>query len=94
MVAQVAREFEGKVVFLTSPGQDGEGAMEEFVDEFGWPDSMTHAVDKDGELWEHFGVRYRGAWIFLNQDGRVLFRSPSHIPESQVRENLAELQRV
>jgi hypothetical protein len=92
MVAQVARAYEGKIEFLTSPGQDAVGPMEEFVDEFEWPAFMTHAVDQDGELWDHFKVHYRGAWIFLNQDGKVLFQSPSHIPERQVRDNLDKLE--
>ncbi|MDQ4145963.1 MAG: hypothetical protein M3198_19895 [Actinomycetota bacterium] len=92
MVAQVARDYEGKIEFLTSPGQDSVGPMEEFIEEFRWPDSMTHAVDRDGELWAHFNVRFRGAWIFINQDGTVVFQSPSHIPERQVRENLQRLE--
>ena len=43
--------------------------MEQAVEEFKWPDSMTHAIDGDESLWEHLEVRYRGARIFLNDDG-------------------------
>jgi hypothetical protein len=74
MVAQVAREYEGKVQFLTSPGLDSEKAMEQAVDESRGPDSMTHSINRDGSLWERLEVRYRGAWIFLD-DGEVSFRS-------------------
>ena len=91
MVAQVARHYEGKVRFLTSPGLDNEKAMEQAVEDFKWPDSMTHAIDRDGSLWEHLEVRYRGAWIFLNDDGEVSFRSVTHIPEKEVRSHLEEL---
>jgi hypothetical protein len=91
MVAQVAREYEGQVVFFTSPGQDGETAMERAVKEFGWPDSMVHAVDDGGKLWRHFDVVYRGAWIFVNEDGTVVEQSLTHIPEEEVRANLDRL---
>jgi hypothetical protein len=87
----VARDYEGKVQFLTSPGLDSDKAMEQAVDEFNWPDSMTHAIDRDGTLWEHLEVRYRGAWIFVNDDGEVSFRSLTHIPEKEVRSRLEEL---
>ncbi len=91
MVAQVARDYEGKIEFLTSPGQDNQKAMERAVKEFGWPASMTHAVDTDGKLWEHMKVRYRGAWIFLNDDGEILFQSVTHISGKDVRANIDKL---
>ncbi len=91
MVAQVARDYEGKIEFITSPGQDSQKAMLRAVNDFRWPDSMTHAVDPDGKLWEHLRVRYRGAWIFVNDDGEVLFQSVTHIPEKDVRGQLERL---
>lgn len=91
MIAQLARDYEGKVQFVTSPGQDAQKPMREFVKEFGWPDSMVHAVDTNGKLWEHFNVRFRGAWIFVNQDGKVLYQSPTHISEKDARANLDRL---
>ncbi|HLF69967.1 MAG TPA: hypothetical protein VI541_03315 [Actinomycetota bacterium] len=91
MIAQVARDYVGRVEFLTVPGEDSVQAMARFLEEFEWPDSMTHAVDKDLRLREHFQVRFRGAWIFLNDDGTILFQSVTHIPETQVRANLDKL---
>ncbi|HEX2148845.1 MAG TPA: hypothetical protein VHI31_01530 [Actinomycetota bacterium] len=91
MVAQVAREYEGRVLFVTSPGQDGQPAMERAVSDFKWPDSMVHAVDDGGKLWRHFDVVYRGAWIFVNEDGTVLEQSLTHIPGDEVRANLDRL---
>lgn len=91
MVAQVARDYEGKVLFFTSPGQDGQPAMERAVDDFKWPDSMVHGVDDSGKMWRHFDVVYRGAWIFINQDGTVVEQSLTHIPEEDVRANLDRL---
>lgn len=79
------------MLFFTSPGQDNERAMVKAVDEFGWPDSMVHAVDDGGRLWRHFDVVYRGAWIFLNDDGQVLEQSLTHISETDVRKNLDRL---
>ncbi len=91
MVAQVAREYEDKVTFFTSPGQDNPEAMERAVKDFKWPGSMIHAVDDNGRLWRHFDVVYRGAWIFLNDDGTILEQSLTHLPEEKVRENLDQL---
>ena len=91
MVAQLAREYEGKVLFLTSPGLDDQPAMEEAVEDFDWPESMVHAVDEDGSLWRHLDVLYRGAWIFVNDDGSVAERSVTHLPERRVREALDKL---
>ncbi|MGQ0678042.1 MAG: TlpA family protein disulfide reductase [Actinomycetota bacterium] len=91
MVAQFAREFEGQIQFVTSPGQDSAGAMEQAVEDFGWPSTMIHAVDESGVLWRHFGVTFRGAWVFIGSDGTVVAQSPSHLPEAQVRSNLEKL---
>lgn len=65
--------------------------MAEFVKEFGWPDTMVHAIDKNGELWSHFGVRFRGTWVMINQDGRVLSRSVGHIPKDELNKRLEKL---
>ncbi len=91
MVGQFAREYEGKVQFLTFPGQDSEKPMQEFVKEFRWPESMLHGVDQKGELWQQFEVRFRGTWILLNDDGQVLHRTVGHVSEKQVRSNLERL---
>lgn len=91
MVAQLARDYEGKVIFFTSPGQDSQPAMQRAVKEFEWPDSMIHAVDEGGRLWRHFDVVYRGAWIFLNDDGTIIKQSLTHISEEEVTHNLDRL---
>jgi hypothetical protein len=79
---------------MTSPGLDAEPAMIDFVRRFGWPDTMVHAVDKDGDLWAHFGVRFRGTWLMVNQDGSVLSQSIGHIPEQELRTRLDALVRT
>jgi hypothetical protein len=50
MIARFAREYEGRVTFMTSPGLDDQSAMADAVNDFGWPSSMIHAVDEDGRL--------------------------------------------
>lgn len=87
----MAREYGDRVTFLTSPGLDSEEPMNEFVRRFKWPDTMIHAVDRNGELWIHFGVRFRGTWIMVNQDGAVLSQSVGHIPEQELRKRLEQL---
>jgi hypothetical protein len=76
---------------MTSPGQDNEKNMAEFVKEFGWPGSMIHAIDENSELWSHFGVRFRGTWIMVDDEGRVLSRSVGHIPKDELTKRLDQL---
>ena len=76
---------------MTSPGQDNEKNMAGFVKEFDLPDTMIHAVDRNGDLWSHFGTRFRGTWIMINQDGRVLSRSIGHIPKKELAKKLDQL---
>jgi hypothetical protein len=52
---------------------------------------MVHAVDRNGELWTHFGTRFRGTWIMINQDGRVLSQSIGHIPKRELTKRLEQL---
>ncbi len=65
--------------------------MQRAVKDFRWPATMIHAIDENGRLWRHFDVAYRGAWIFLNDDGTVLEQSLTHITEDEVRRNLDRL---
>lgn len=70
---------------------DNEKNMAKFVKEFGFPDTMLHAIDRNGELWNHFATRFRGTWIMINQDGRVLSRSVGHISKAELSDRLEQL---
>lgn len=76
---------------MTSPGLDAEPAMQDFVNRFKWPDTMVHAVDSNGELWAHFGVRLRGTWVMVNEDGTVASQSAGHISKEELENRLNEL---
>lgn len=76
---------------MTSPGLDNEKNMAQFVDEFRWPDTMVHAIDRNGELWNHFGTRFRGTWLMVDQDGKELSRSIGHIPKDEMVKRLEQL---
>lgn len=65
--------------------------MAAFVKEFGWPDTMIHAIDRNGELWSHFGTRFRGTWVMINQDGSENSRSIGHIPKDELIKRLEQL---
>ncbi|MGH2773317.1 MAG: TlpA family protein disulfide reductase [Actinomycetota bacterium] len=77
----MARKYETKVTFLTSAGQDSIGNAAEALADFAWPQNIVTAFDPRGELWAHFGVTFRGTWVLINQDGKVLTRTSPH-PES------------
>jgi hypothetical protein len=76
---------------MTSPGLDAQPAMTDFVRRFRWPDTIVNAVDEDGSLWTHFGVRFRGTWLMVNQDGSVQSQSAGHISEQELRKRLESL---
>ena len=67
-VAQVAREYEGRVQLIGVPGRDSVDAMRRFVERHGL-ERVPHAVDPDGKLWSQLGVRYQPTWIFVGADG-------------------------
>lgn len=86
----MAREYGDRIVFLTSPGLDNPANMKTAVQDFGWPPAIINAVDENGNLWQHFGVRYRGSWVFINQDGKV-DQTVGHISDKELRSKLDRL---
>ncbi|HVE76497.1 MAG TPA: hypothetical protein VND22_06995 [Actinomycetota bacterium] len=79
----MARDYEGKIEVLTVPGQDREEAMQDFVEKYGLTD-LVHIPDKDEKVWPHFGVTYRGTWVYIDDDGTVK-RELGHLNASQIR---------
>lgn len=55
--------------------------MAQAVEDFNWPQSIVNMPDEDGGLWSHFGVRFRGTWVLLDRDGRVVERTSPHPPD-------------
>lgn len=87
----MARRFEGKIQILTIGGQDSEANMVKAVKDFGWPRNIINARDKNGSVWASLGIRFRGTWILINQDGTELRRFVVHPPEAQLIEGLEQL---
>lgn len=83
------RDYADRITFIGLPGEDGPANMAEFVQKYGLQ-KMVHAVDTDTKLRRQFGARFRGTWIYINQDGTVT-RTIGHIPKSELRENLDRL---
>ncbi|MDP9397700.1 MAG: redoxin domain-containing protein [Actinomycetota bacterium] len=67
-VAEVAAEFDGKVIFLGVPGRGEEAAMRGFVADTGTGE-FDHLVDADGSLWGRFGVVSQPTYAFVSADG-------------------------
>lgn len=74
----MARQYEGKIRVLTSPGLDSTDNMSEAVRDFKWPSSIVSMPDRDGKLWSHFGARFRGTWVLINSKGEVVQRTSPH----------------
>ncbi|MEO7803647.1 MAG: hypothetical protein ABIS18_04220 [Actinomycetota bacterium] len=87
----MARRFEGKIQILTIGGQDSEAKVAEAIKAFGWPRNIINTFDKDGSVWAAQGIRFRGTWILINQDGTEVKRFLSHPPADQLVAGLEEL---
>lgn len=55
--------------------------MSEAVRDFKWPATIVNMPDDDGELWSHFGVRFRGTWVLIDRHGEVVERTSPHPPD-------------
>ena len=83
------RDYGDKIIFIGLPGEDSTANMSEFVKKFSLQ-TMIHAVDIDTSLRRQFGTRFRGTWIYINQDGTVT-RTIGHVPPSEFRKNMERL---
>lgn len=68
MVAQVVRQYEGKVAFVGIGSRDRGSRLEEFVDRHDLT-SFPHAADESGDLRGRLGVFGQPTWIFIAADG-------------------------
>jgi hypothetical protein len=69
-------------------GNDTAQAMQAFVDTYGL--GFPQAVSEDGSLWDHFGVAYQPAWVFVDDDGTSVV-VPSELPADQLASTLDDL---
>lgn len=77
----MARQYEGRLQVLTSPGLDDVANMSRAVENFNWPPSIINMPDENEKLWAHFGVRFRGTWVLINRRGEVVQRTSPHPPD-------------
>lgn len=70
MVAQAARQYEGKVAFVGMGSRDGLGRLADFVDEHGLS-GFPQVADESGALRARLGVVGQPTWLFIGADGTV-----------------------
>jgi hypothetical protein len=72
-VAQLARDYEGRVTFVGVGAFDSIDRLQAFVDEHDLH-HFPHAVSEDGALFVRVDLSYHPAWGLLDADGEVVLR--------------------
>lgn len=68
-VAELAEKYDGKVAVIGVGGLDSESAI---VDLAAQIPHVTHLVDAEGELWQHFRVTAQSTYEVIDADGEIL----------------------
>lgn len=88
-IEQVHQQLGGQVDFLGINTQDGEEEARRLVGETG----VTYplAWDREGEIFETFGVFGMPSTFFISRDGRVVGRHTGLLTEETLRQKIDEL---
>lgn len=88
-IEQVHQQLAGRVGFLGINTQDGEEEARRLVGETG----VTYplAWDREGEIFETFGVFGMPSTFFISRDGRVVGRHTGLLTEETLRQEIDEL---
>lgn len=65
--------------------------MRGFVETYGL--GFPQAVTEDGSLWNHFGVAYQPAWVFIDDDGSSTL-VPNELTPDELSRTLDDLLRT
>lgn len=88
-VADVAKQFSGKVGFVGVAGRGKVPQMREFVNQTG-TGGFEHVADQDGSLWRQFGVSSQPAFVFVDAQGHATRRVGS-LDAGQLRAEVESL---
>lgn len=69
-VAALQAANAGKVTFVGVAGLGEVAAMRDFVTDYG-VGAFPHVEDRDGAIWQRFGVTRQPAYAFIDSSGRV-----------------------
>jgi thiol-disulfide isomerase/thioredoxin len=68
-VSALAEQYEGKVAVVGVGGLDSPEAIKDLAAEI---QNVTHLVDADGTVWQHFGVTEQSSYRVIDAEGKIL----------------------
>ena len=68
-VAQLARQYQGRLAVVGIAGRDDQGPMVDYVNKYALP--FPNGADLDLTVWKKFRVRGQPAWVFITPDGKA-----------------------
>jgi thiol-disulfide isomerase/thioredoxin len=68
-VSELAERYDGQVAVVGVGGLDSQGAIEDFAARV---PAVTHLVDDEGAVWQHFRVTAQSHYTVIDADGEIL----------------------
>lgn len=85
-VARLAEEYSGEVAVVGVGGLDGDAAIRDLAAQI---PHVTHLVDVEGEVWQHFGVTAQSTYTVIGDDGEI--KSEGYLDDAELAGLVAEL---
>jgi thiol-disulfide isomerase/thioredoxin len=85
-VVDVAEQYDGEVEVVAVGGRDDQASIREVAADI---PGVTHLVDRDLEVWRHFGVTTQSVYTLIDADGTVV--SEGYLTDDELRAEAAEI---
>ena len=85
-VSHLAQEYAGKVSVVGVGGLDSASAIADLAAQI---PHVTHLVDDQGKVWQHFGVTAQSTYAVISADGELV--TEGYLDDGQLNQLVAEL---
>lgn len=85
-VVDVAEKYDGQVEVVAVGGRDDRASIREVAADI---PGVTHLVDRDLEVWRHFGVTTQSVYTVVDADGTVV--SEGYLDDDELKARAAEI---
>lgn len=85
-VSDLAEEYDGRVVVVGVGGLDSQGAIRDLAKQI---PHVTHLVDEETEVWQHFGVTAQSSYTVIGADGEI--KAEGYLDNDELADLVARL---
>ncbi len=85
-VSDLAERYDGEVAVVGVGGLDSAEAIEELA---GQIPHVTHLVDDQGEVWQHFRVTAQSTYTVIDADGEII--AEGYLDDTELNDLVAQL---